>query len=528
MTMLVAFAPFASSRKLRAILALLGCGAGMASVQATDWLQFGMDAAHSGYNAAEQGYSTANGNKFTVAGLTHPIDSAPIYVGGVSTPSGTKDMLFIVAKDGTLLALSARDGSVIWSNTPATSSTLSTAGSPAVDPQRQYVYAYAVDGKVHKYNIADGLEVLTGGWPEVSTAKPDVEQGASGLTIATAGDAQTYLYSVITSHYDLGDYQGHLTAINLASGAQKVFNAQCSELNVHFVNAGITTGTGQSDCVQISNPQGNSGIWGRAGAVYDALTDRVYVATGNGLFDPTDVGGNGRYWGDSVLALNPDGSGSDIAGTPVDSYTPSTYAALQAADADLGSTSPAILPAPAGSNIGHLGLQGGKDGCVRLLNLDMLSGSPGAGHVGGELQAVDLPGATHCVDGANLNTFKTQPAIWVNPVDASTWAFVSHNAGIVAYRVGVDESGNPTLSQQWSTSNAGTSPVVANGTLYYVSSGIVRALNATSGMTIWNDHSVGTIHWQSPIVVNGRLYVIDNGANLLIYRLDGIFRSRFD
>ncbi len=263
---------------------------------------------------------------------------------------------------------------------------------------------------------------------------------------------------------DGGDYQGHLTTINLADATQKVFNAECSDLTSHFVKNGVTTGMSRTDCASKRN-----GIWGRPGAIYDSGSDRLFISTGNGPFDakPAGQSGGGFEWGDSVLALNADGSGSG-SGMPVDSYTPASYANLQSTDADLGSTSVAILPAPVGSNVAHLGLQGGKDGCVRLLNLDNLSGHSAPAHVGGELQAMTLPGNTdHCTDGGNSSTFKTQAAVWVDDLDTppSTWAFVGHNSGIVGYQV-ILSAGTPALSPAWSSASSGTSPVVANRVLY--------------------------------------------------------------
>jgi hypothetical protein len=129
---------------------------------------------------------------------------------------------------------------------------------------------------------------------------------------------------------DQGDYQGHITAINLADGSQSVFNTDCSNRAVHFV---ITPGIPGCSAVQ-------SAIWARAGVVYDSDTDKIYMATGNGNFDPAN-----HDWGDTVFALNPDGTGAN--GDPLDSYTPSNYQQLQNTDTDLGSTAPAILPAPA-------------------------------------------------------------------------------------------------------------------------------------------------------------------------------------
>jgi hypothetical protein len=117
--------------------------------------------------------------------------------------------------------------------------------------------------------------------------------------------------------------------------------------------------------------------------------------------------------------------------------------------------------------------------------------------------------------------------VWVDPVDASTWVFIAHNGGIAAYKISIT-NGMPSLSGRWSSTTGGTSPVVANGNLYYLSAGIARALDARTGALIWSDSRIGTIHWQSPIVVNGRLYIIDQTSKLWVYQLDGIFRSVFE
>jgi hypothetical protein len=504
-----------------------------ASACASDWLQFGVNPQHSGTNTTENGYSTATGNAlaFPAVLMPSPIDVAPVFVAGVATTSGAKDLLFAMTVYGALLAIDAGNGNILWSRQPMGKGTL-TQSSPAIDPMRQFVYAYGLDGNVHKYTIADGTEVVGDGWPQLVTNKPDLDKVAAGLTIATATNGHTYLYVVTDSYFDIGDFQGHLITVDLGDASQTVFNPQCSDLTIHFVANGITSGGSQNDCAAVPSGRigqtANSGIWGRPGAVFDSVTDRLYIATGNGLFDPTNANGNGKYWGDNVLALNPDGTGAG-SGLPLDSYTPQTYAALLETDADLGSTSPAILPVRALSLFPHLAMQGGKDGCVRLLNLDDLSGTGEPGHAGGELQAVALPGVVdHCADGGSIGTFKSQAAVWVNPADGATWIFVAFSSGFVAYELVFDDAGNPSLSQKWATSDAGTSPVVANSTVYYTNGGSLRGLDATTGSTIWSTTEIGGIHWQSPIVVNGRLYVFDVTSKLWVYVLDGVFRSTFD
>jgi len=503
-----------------------------AGATATDWPQFGYDQAHSGFNRQEHGYPTPDGNTvlfhYSLPAGTDIVDGAPVYLAGVQTDSGTKNLLFALSNNGTQLALNADSPSldVVWSHKPTgAGNTTKGFGSPAIGPGGEFVYFYGFDGKVHKYAVGDGSEVTSGGWPQVSTLKPNVDKGAGGLSIATAQDGTTYLYSVTDGYIgDGGDYQGHLTAIDLGNGSQKVFNSLCSELTIHFVANGTTSGAGQNDC---SSRQ--SGIWGRPGAVYDEGTDRVFIMTGNGPFDAGALN-----WGDSLLALNPDGSGAGN-GLPMDSYTPDTYANLQGHDADFGSASIAILPAPPGTAAAyqHIAMAGGKDGCVRLVNLADLGG------VGGEIQKFDFAGGGSCTNGSNSSDIKPQPAVWVNPSDHSTWVYIAtYSHGFAAYKVALDSDGKPSLVKQWptnGTASSGTSPVVANGVIYYMSGSKLRALDAVTGDTkltagSWTTVSYLGQHWQSPIIVNGRIYLFDNAnpSNLWVYQLDGVFQGGFD
>jgi len=518
-------------REIRLLLVLLGSAASGAA-SAGDWLQFGYDAAHSSSNP-QGGYTLPAGNGyasgFTSSGvaLSSSTDSTPVLATGIVTGSGTKDLLFIEAKNGTLLALDAATGTQVWAQRPNTQlpppstglASLST-GSPAIDAAKQYIYHYGNDGAIHKYAIGTGVEVTGGGWPELSTYKPEVEKGAAALTIASTPSG-TFLYSVTDGYVgDAGDYQGHLTAINLVTGTQKVFNSECSNQTVHLVKRGA--GVSGTTCSSAQN-----GIWGRPGAIYDAGTNRVFISTGNG---PYNANSGGFEWGDSVLALNPDGSGSATPGMPVDSYTPSTFQNLQNTDADLGSVSVALIPAPAGTAAAyqHLGVQPGKDGCVRLINLADMSGAGAPAHTGGELSAIDLPGGANCATGSDGPEIKPQPAVWVNPSDGSSWAFVtSYGNGMAAYKIVLDGSGKPSLAQQW-TGASGTSPVISGGQLYYLSGGRVVARDAVTGTSIWSSIALSSIHWQSLIVLNGKIYAIDGASKLFEWQMDGIFRSKFE
>ncbi|HEY2514661.1 MAG TPA: PQQ-binding-like beta-propeller repeat protein [Polyangiaceae bacterium] len=467
-----------------------------------DWLQFGGDPQHSGNDARETTIST--GNVATLAkvfevSLGAVADGAPAYLSSVATSAGTKDLLFLVTKSGQLLARDAHTGAAVWSaqHGPGSckinngKSACFTTSSPAIDPARAHVYAYGLDGKVHQHAVADGTEVTTGGWPEVVTLKGFDEKSSTPVAVATAKSGRTYLY-VGTGGYpgDRGDYQGHLTTIDVASGAQNVFNTLCSNQTIHLLEK-----PGTPDCASV-----RSAVWARSGVVYDAVTDRIYGVTGNGDYNGT------TDWGDSVFAIQPDGVTSK--GKPLDAYTPTNFQQLADDDADLGSTAPALLPVPTGSKVAHLAVQSGKDGKLRLLNLDDLSGKGGPGHTGGELQLLAVP------QGSEVLT-----SIAVSVIGGVTWAFVANDKGISALKLSLDTSGNPTLAKAWANTasgDGGSSPIVAGGVLFYSTSGALRALAPTTGKQLWSG-PLGSIHWESPMVANGVVYATDEAGNLTAF-----------
>lgn len=117
---------------------------------------------------------------------------------------------------------------------------------------------------------------------------------------------------------DAPPYQGHVAILDAASGRiLHIWNSLCS------------------DRLELMDPrscaESGSAMWGRAGAVIDTITGDIFLATGNALWD-------GRTnWGDAAIAI-------DSGATRIlDNYTPTNTEEMSARDADLGSTSPAIL-----------------------------------------------------------------------------------------------------------------------------------------------------------------------------------------
>ena len=478
-----------------------------ASACTSPWLQFGGGSSHQSNDTSEGDLTLGD-----VAGLqpvwqaTLPAnaDGAPV-VAETTIDGRWVDVAVVLTTAGDLVALDLHTGAQLWSDSfpPPPGCVVTgfsvpcyTSSSPAVFGS--FVYSYGLDGEVHKVSLADGGEVTTGGWPVTVTAKPTVEKGSSALGYATAANGRTYLYMTTASWGDQNDYQGHLVAIDLATASSVVFNTLCSDQAVLFQNPPATP-----DC-----SQRESGVWARSGASYDPTTDRIFIATGNGDFDPA-----AHDWGDSVIALRPDGTTD--GGTPLDTFTPSNFQQLDDDDLDLGSTLPAIVPAPSGSTVTDLGVQGGKGATLYLLNLADLSGQGGPGHTGGELQDLPVPQGGQVLSA---------PAVWTNPADGAVWVFVGTKQGLSGLTVDLAADGTPHLTPRWQrTDIVATSPLVADGILFaagggqsipfFPGPGSMEAMDPTTGATAWST-ATGTIHWQSPVVSGGYVLLAANGAGL--------------
>src|SRR5207302_9028834 len=122
---------------------------------------------------------------------------------------------------------------------------------------------------------------------------------------------------------------------------------------------------------------------------------------------------------------------------------------------------------------------------LRLLALDDLSQQGGPGHVGGELQILNVPQGGEVL---------TQPAVWVNPTDGGIWIFVVNDSGASGLRLTIDASGAPALGSAWVLPLGGFSPIVANDILFFAGSNRILALNPTDGALLWSDTGIGGIH----------------------------------
>ncbi|HEX8982136.1 MAG TPA: PQQ-binding-like beta-propeller repeat protein [Ktedonobacterales bacterium] len=495
--------PWRFFRRLTLLLSLAAISAGCASTPqpsqshtplppaphaTSDWLTFGYDAARSGVNPAPQPFTRTTVSRLTKRWsvmLPDVADSSPILLHALAFPGRPRDVLYLTTRDGHLIALDASDGSLLWSHQP--SGPKITNSSPVADSAHHFVYAYGLDGALHRYNPVSGQEATGPGWPAPVTLMTQTEKESSALNLA---NGRVY---VTTSGYfgDAPPYQGHLVTVDEASGAEHVFNTLCA--NQHRL-------LGAGDCAGQ-----DSGIWARGGAVVDPENGDIYLTTGNGPFDANHGGSN---FGDSILRLSSDGS------RLLDSYTPANFQYLADTDRDLGSSSTALLPRIAHSATPLLLVQGGKDNHLKLIDRQNMSGQHGPGHVGGELQSVDLGCALF-----------TQPAIWTDPVNGRVWAIVDTVCGMRGFVVATNAAGVTRLTEAWRNDTVTTSPVIAGGVLFAAGENTVQAIDPTSGQILWDSRgasaggTTGQIHWESPIVVDGAVYSADESGSVTCYTL---------
>ncbi len=478
------------------VLLLAGCGAHTASIDpsavptaatlarakvpaAVDWLRFNFDAQRSGDGPAAVGLGPHNVGALRLRKVKLPgtVDSSAIALHAVLVGGHRHDVLVMTTTYGRTLALDLHSARTLWEFTPSDirsyqGSARITTATPIADPDRQFVYAASPDGRIHKLAVASGHEVRSGGWPVSVTFDPTHEKIASPLNITGSSVV------VVTDGYigDAPPYQGHVVMIDRSSGRiTAVWNALCSDRH------------GLIDPPR-SCPASDAAIWGRNAAAIEPGTGRILVATGNGPFNgSTD-------WGDSVLELSPDGK------RLLHNWTPTNQAQLNSGDADVGSTSPAILPTYHGR---RLAVQGGKAGVLDLLDLNRLDGTThgAGGRLGGQIQQLSSPGGDQVF---------TAPAVWSHA--GRTWVFVADGAGTWAY-VLTGGAAHPRLRVAWKSGSSGTSPVIAGGLLYvYDPGGALDIYLPARGRRLVSLPAGGG-HWNSPIVDGGRVILPVGNAN---------------
>ena len=267
-----------------AALAILATASRAPAAENPDWLSYGHDAQIT--NAVpSKAVTTATVRRLDTAWVTR-LDGA-VYASPLATSVSGRELLFAATENGSVYALAAADGSVVWQrslgtvDTPACG-TWGITSTGAIDPERRLLYVISADGMLHALALATGEEAA--GYPLRIVANTGYEYVWGGLRIV--GDR---LYVPVSSYCDDGPPdlrypEGRLVAVSLTQPAE------------------------QAVWDPVPGPANLGGIWGWGGVSVDPVTGDLFTGVGNShVYSAAcscyvdDAG-----YGDQMVSLAPD------------------------------------------------------------------------------------------------------------------------------------------------------------------------------------------------------------------------------
>jgi len=411
-----------------------------ATTSAADWATYDGDNARSGLTS--HGPPAGRVRKlWTTTTLDGDVYAQPLVIGSE---------VIVATESDTVYALRASDGAIVWKRhlgEPVSASSLpcgnvdpvGITGTPVVDVRVGRIYVVALVQPMHHVLFAVALS--TGR----VVASVDVDARGADAAVHNQRGALTLSNGAVYVPYggrygDCGDYHGRVVAVAVSA-----------------------RGLGQPRSFTLPT-QREGGFWAPPGPVVGGKGD-LFLASGNsssaGAYD----------YGNSVVRLTPTLRLSD-------SWAPDDWAALNAGDTDVGSSSPVLLP-------GNRLFQIGKAGRGYLLAADHLGG------IGGELHSGDVCGGGSVFGGIAHD---------------GNALFVPCSNGVV--RVGVN---GDTFATGWTAQMSTPGPtIVANGVVWAVATdtGDLVALDESSGHQLSSEH-LGPVpsRFTSPGAGAGRVIV---------------------
>jgi outer membrane protein assembly factor BamB len=420
-----------STTATQAASASVGPSAGSS---AAEWPVYHLDALRTGNDTSFPAFGGS-----LVAGWSTALDGA-VY----AEPLVVHGNVIAATEGDSVYAIDPASGAILWRRnlgTPVPASTLpcgdidplGITGTPAYDSTTGSIFAVAeVTGPHH---ILFAIDSMTGAvqWSrnvDLAGDDPTTHQQRPALAVANG-----YVYIGFGGlSGDCGQYVGKVV--------------------------GVPT-TGQGASISYRVPTGREGaVWATGGPVIDAAGN-IYVSIGNGESTTTYDGT------DSVLELSP-------ALALESRFAPSSWAADNAGDADLGSLSPVLLP-------GGWVFIAGKSGTGYVLHQGAL------GDIGGQVSSASV-----C-------------AGFGGAASSGDTVYVPCEASLREVQVG----SNGSLTAGWQTDAAGGPPVLGGGAVWSVniSAGQLVALNPATGATIASI-SVGPVpHFVSPTLFGNQILV---------------------
>ncbi len=346
------------------------------------------DISRTGQNVNETTLTTSNVKTPTFSKkFADPVDGyiygQPLYVPNVAISGGTThNVIYVTTENDSVYAFDAdTSGAALWhaslidtahgaasGATPVSSGangtdcedltpTVGTTSTPVIDPSSGIMYVEAdstengnIVHRLHAIDIITGLEKGPG-HVVITATVPGTGDGSSGGSLSFNAlrhinrpgllwlNGEVYLgYSSLC---DTTPYHGWLFAYNAATFTQ---------------NAVFVTTPNASD----------GGFWNSGAGLTSDSNGNLFLASGNGTFDTTNV--PATQLGDSILKIRLVGSSLVLE----DYFTPYNQAYLSSADYDLGSGGVLLLPTQPGSNPDEL-FEVNKQGTFYLIDRDEMT-----------------------------------------------------------------------------------------------------------------------------------------------------------
>jgi hypothetical protein len=436
----------------------------------TDVVTYRVDAGRTGANLTESVLTPANVNSSSfgllrVLPVDGKVDAQPLYLSQLSIAGAPHDVVFVATEHDSVYAFDARTGATLWQKSLLGSGEspsdnrgcgqitpeIGVTSTPVIDrgagPDGAiFVVAMSKDSssnyhqRLHALDVTTGAELFNG----PTTINPTYSSSAGGQKTFSPGQyaeraalllVNQTIYTSWTSHCDVQPYSGWIV------GFSESTLAQTAVLNI------------------AADSDGGPSIWMSGGGLAADSTGSIYLLSANGAFETSLSSSgfpqNGDY-GNSFLRLSTTGGTLGVA----DYFAPSNEVAESAADLDLGSGGPMLLPdvKDSGGVVRHLMVGAGKDGNLYVVDRDNMGKFSSSSNA--EWQELDgaLPGGVFSTPAYFNGT------VYYGDIGGSLKAFIVTAAKLSSLPASVTTTQFPF---------PGTSPAVsANGT----SNGIVWAV----------------------------------------------------
>jgi hypothetical protein len=352
------------------------------------------DISRTGQNINETVLSTSNVTVATFGKLfAQPVDgqiyAQPLYVPGVTINGASHNVVIIATEADSVYAFDADSSSgansaPLWKaslvdvahgagpgETPLNSIAtlgctdlqplIGITGTPVIDPDSNtiYVEAKSTNGsgffhRLHALDLLSGNEKSPG--PTLIAA-----------TVSGTGDGSTNGQIVFDSATMSLNHQARPGLLLMNGTIFIAFASHCDGSPYHGWLFAYDEATLTEKSVYVTTPNGGlGGFWMSGAGIAADTSGNIYIASGNGDFDTTNV--PARETGDTLLKI----ATTNQILTQLDYFTPQDQQSLDDNDTDLGSGGVLLLPDQPGS-FPHIMVSAGKEGRIYVVNRDQLT-----------------------------------------------------------------------------------------------------------------------------------------------------------